>query len=249
MSIQLASDNSPQPQIRDELDGFNAADDDFTEGYVAGFMGRAEHRAVLGTPSYRRGHAYGVQQATAARRQRVALERAEQHPRLDFWRALIVGALVGLLLGVLITPAKADTLADWQQLNEMCQGGAGTVAGKACAQRQITTTRLRAEGWYQGDHGVWVSPQHVATFYRIMRSYDAKARANTGMLDTVMTGMMTELRRSVPDEAIFALWNGSAGELLARTPYAAAMLMHGLSYLERTLSGRNDPRFVMVLRP
>ena len=82
-----------------------------------------------------------------------------------------------------------------------------------------------------------------------MRSYDAIARENTGMLDKVMEGMLTDLYRALPPEAIFALWNGRAGQLLATTPYAAAGLMYGLPYLERALSGKNDPRFRMVLRP
>lgn len=219
---------------------------DFEDGFAAGYHAKADHRAVLGSPAYRLGHAEGVQAATE-RRLRAAV-RPGRYWR-DFWSSILIGILIGLGLGVFITPAKADALADWQQLNEVCQGGRAARADRACAQREPVASKLRASGWYQGGHGVWVSPEHVAAFYRVVRSYDATARANPGMLDKVMTGMMTDLRRAVPDEAIFALWNGSAGDLLAHTPYAAAMLMHGLPYLERTLSGKNDPRFVMVLKP
>lgn len=220
---------------------------DFSDGFAAGYHARSEYRAALGSPAYRVGYAEGV--ARAAERRAATGDDADWpgHP----WRAVVwalVAIVVGLLLGAVAT-ARADTLDDWQRLNEVCQGASGKVSDQACTQRQKSGTRLRAEGWYQGAHGVWVSPEHVAAFYRIVRHYDAAARANVGMLDKVMEGMMTDLRRAVPPEAIFALWNGSAGELLAHTPYAAALLMHGLPYLERTLSGRNDPRFVMLLRP
>lgn len=233
MTVQLVSDNSSPPDLVD-----------FADGFRAGYNAKSEHRAVLGSPAYRLGHAEGVH-AAAGRR-----ARAARCDRRQNWLKAILMAAAAVLLGLGLGAAvRADTLADWRQLNELCQGGSGATAGKACAQRQKAVTRLRAEGWYQGAHGVWVSPAQVATFYRIVRHYDAAARANVGMLDKVMEGMMTELRAAVPPEAIFALWNGSAGELLATTPYAAALLMHGLPYLERTLSGRNDPRFVMVLRP
>lgn len=228
----------------DELD---PQDDDFQMGYAAGYKARAEHRAVLGSPAYRAGHAYGVQQANADRAARAKF-KPETSGRL--WRSVLVGLVLGLLLGwALVKSARADTLADWQQLNELCQGGSGATADKACAARKPTVAKLRAEGWFQGNHGVWVSPAHVATFVRTVRHYDAVARENPGMLDTVMQGMMEDLRRQLPPEAIFALWNGWAGDLLAHTPYAAGMLMYGLPYLERMLSGRNDPRFRMVLKP
>lgn len=221
--------------------------DDFQSGYEAGYNARAEGRVVLGSPAYRQGHAEGVRQRMSLRAQ--FAEACTPRPN-SFWRAIIVGLVLGLLLGWgLVRSARADTLADWNQLNEVCQGGSGTASDRACAQRGQFVKRLRAEGWYQGAHGVWVSPENVATFTRIVRSYDALARENPGMLDSVMTGLMTDLRREVPAEAIFALWNGRAGELLAHQPYAASMLMYGLPYLERMLSGKNDPRFVMVLRP
>jgi len=224
-----------------------AHEDDFQAGYAAGYNGLSEQRAVFHTPAWRQGHAYGVQQA-AARRQRAA-ERILR-TRRSFWRYVVIGAALGLLLGLgLVRCAAADTLANWQALNELCQGGSGAASDKACTLRQRGAVQLQREGWYQGAHGVWVSPENVATFYRIVRSYDATARANTAMLDSVMQAMMHDLRRALPPEAIFALWNGRAGDLLANTPYAASMLMYGLPYLERMLSGKNDPRFVMVLRP
>lgn len=227
-------------------------DDDFQMGYEAGYNARAERRTVLGSPAYREGYACGVKQSAARRALSAqSLQRtAVRSMRRRFVRALCLGVLIGLLFGwVLVQSAKADTLADWQQLNELCQGGSSATADKACAQRGAMVKKLRAEGWFQGNHGVWVSPQHVAAFTRVMRFYDAQARANPGVLDSIATGMMTDLRRQVPDAAIFALWNGGAGTILAHTPYAASMLMFGLPYLERTLSGRNDPRFQMVLRP
>lgn len=241
-------------QPYETLDDYEArADDDFQMGYEAGYNARAEIRAVLGSPAYRQGHAFGVHQRTVARAANLhamAGRAIGTGRRWLFARAVLVGLMLGLLLGWgLVKSARADTLADWQRLNEACQGGAGAMADKACTQRQRTNSQLRREGWFQGEHGVWVSPENVATFTRIVRSYDAAARANPGMLDKVMEGMMTDLRRALPPEAIFALWNGQAGQLLAPTPYAAALLMYGLPYLERTLSGRNDPRFRMVLRP
>lgn len=221
-------------------------DDDFQEGYEAGYNARAERRTALGTPAYRMGYACGVQAAVQRR-----FDSAKcKNGRRRLWDAILVGLMLGLLFGWgLVGLAKADTLADWRLLNEVCQGGSGAVADKACAARNPTAAKLRAEGWFQGNHGVWVSPAHVAAFNRVVREYDAVARANTAMLDTVMQGMMVDLRAVVPDEAIFALWNGRAGDLLAHTPYAAGMLMYGLPYLERTLSGRNDPRFHMVRMP
>jgi hypothetical protein len=224
-------------------------DADFHEGFEAGYRAYASQRAVLGTPAYRQGHAYGVQQAAAERRDRAALDDRPT-PRARLVRGLVFGIIFGLILGwALVRSARADTLSDWQQLNEVCQGGTGALSDKACAQRSRTTAQLRREGWFEGAHGVWVSPEHVATFTRIVRSYDAEARERTGMLDALMRGMMEDLRRALPPEAIFALWNGRAGQLLATTPYAASGLMFGLPYLERTLSGKRDPRFVMVLRP
>lgn len=221
---------------------------DFSDGFAAGSKAQAEYRTVLGTLAYRLGYAEGVQYTMKRRRQRAAKERRFNWS--DFCDALLVGALVGLLFGwIFVSSARADTLADWQRLNEVCQGGRGAMSDKACTQRSRTTTQLRHEGWLEGAHGVWVSPENVAIFTRIVRSYDAIARENTGMLDKVMEGMLTDLYRTLPPEAIFALWNGRAGQLLATMPYAAAGLMYGLPYLERTLSGKNDPRFVMVLRP
>lgn len=218
--------------------------DEFTDGYIDGVNGRAETRGVFRTQSYRNGYAYGVQQAVARRAERANVAR----PRA-FWRYVVIGAVLGLLLGLgLVKVAAADTLQDWQALNEVCQGGAGATSDKACTQRQRFGAQLQREGWYQGAHGVWVSPENVATFNRIVRSYDALARENTGMLDSVMQAMMTDLRRQLPAEAIFALWNGRAGDLLAHTPYAASMLMYGLPYLERMLSGKNDPRYRMAVR-
>ncbi|NGX96356.1 hypothetical protein [uncultured Bradyrhizobium sp.] len=244
MTVELVP--GPGPAAEDHHVRQRAADD-FQEGYEAGYNARAEHRTVLGSPAYRQGHAYGVEQRASERRA-AAYRVASGAGRL--WRGVIIGLVLGLLLGWgLVGVAKADTLADWQQLNELCQGGSGATSDKACAQRSRTTAQLRREGWFEGAHGVWVSPEHVATFNRIMRSYDAIARENTGMLDKVMEGMMTDLRRALPPEAIFALWNGGAGTILTHTPYAASMLMYGLPYLERMLSGKNDPRFVMVLRP
>lgn len=219
---------------------------DYADGFEAGYRAESAHRAVLGSPAYRLGHAEGVRQA-AERRQRAA---APVRRNTRFLRFVLIGLVLGLLLGWgFVKSAKADTLADWRTLNEVCQGGTGATSDKACTARQGVGAQLRREGWFQGEHGVWVSPEHVATFVRIVRSYDAAARENTGMLDKVMEGMMADLRRALPPEAIFALWNGRTGELLAHTPYAASMLMYGLPYLERTLSGRNDPRFRMVLRP
>ena len=222
---------------------------DFADGFEAGYTANSEHRVVLGSPAYRLGHAEGVWQAAAARAVRATIERRARGDA-RFLRFVFIGLVLGLLLGWgLVKSARAATLADWRQLNEVCQGGIGAMSDKACTTRQGVGAQLRREGWFQGEHGVWVSPEHVATFYRVVRSYDAAARENTGMLDKVMEGMMTDLRRALPPEAIFALWNARAGQLLATTPYAASMLMYGLPYLERTLSGRNDPRFRMVLRP
>lgn len=246
MTAKLVVDNPPELHA-----AADKRDADFHEGFEAGYRACASQRAVLGTPAYRQGHACGVQQAAAERRDRAALDA--HRDRQKSWRfsnAIIIGIIFGLILGwALVRSARADTLSDWQQLNEVCQGGTGALSDKACAQRSRTTAQLRREGWFEGAHGVWVSPEHVATFTRIVRSYDAIARENTGMLDKVMEGMMTDLRRALPPEAIFALWNGRTGQLLATTPYAASGLMFGLPYLERTLSGRRDPRFVMVLRP
>ena len=226
-----------------------AHEDDFQAGYAAGYNGLSEQRAVFHTPAWRQGHAYGVQQAVAHRALRAAVVQRTRSVRA-FWRYVVIGAALGLLLGLgLVKCAAADTLANWQTLNELCQGGSGAASDKACTLRQRSAVQLQREGWYQGAHGVWVSPENVATFNRIVRNYDATARANTGMLDTVMQAMMHDLRRALPPEAIFALWNGRAGDLLANTPYAASMLMYGLPYLERMLSGKNDPRFVMMLRP
>lgn len=219
-------------------------EDDFQAGYTVGYRGHADTRSVFGTLAYRQGYAYGVQQAVAER-----AERARTAQPRAFWRYVVLGAVLGLLLGFgLVKCAAADTLQDWQALNEVCQGGAGATSDKACTQRQRFGAQLQREGWYQGAHGVWVSPENVATFNRIVRSYDALARENTGMLDSVMQAMMTDLRRQLPAEAIFALWNGRAGDLLAHTPYAASMLMYGLPYLERMLSGKNDPRYRMAVR-
>lgn len=225
-----------------------AHEDDFQAGYTAGYNGHSEQRSVFHTPAWRQGHAYGVQQAVAHRALRVTAERILRTHRA-FWRYVVIGAVLGLLLGLgLVKCAVADTLQDWQVLNELCRGGAGAASDKACTQRQRFGTQLQREGWYQGAHGVWVSPENVATFNRIVRQYDATARDNTGMLDSVMQAMMTELRTKVPAEAIFALWNGRAGDLLAHTPYAASMLMYGLPYLERMLSGKNDPRYRLAVR-
>lgn len=225
-----------------------AHEDDFQAGYAAGYNGYSEQRSVFHTPAWRQGHAYGVQQAVAHRALRAAAVQRTRSVRA-FWRYVVIGAVLGLLLGLgLVKCAAADTLQDWQALNELCQGGSGAASDKACTQRQRNAAQLVREGWYQGAHGVWVSPENVATFNRIVRSYDATARANTAMLDTVMQAMMDELRRKVPAEAIFALWNGRAGDLLTHTPYAASMLMYGLPYLERMLSGKNDPRYRMMVR-
>lgn len=222
-------------------------DDDFQEGYEAGYNARAERRTALGTPAYRLGYACGVQQRASLRR---LCNRAETARHRRTLRGILIGIVLGLLLGwVLVKSARADTLADWRVLNEVCQGGSGAVSDKACAARNPTAAKLRADGWFQGNHGVWVSPAHVTAFIRTVRSYDAMARENPGMLDKVMEGMMTDLLRQLPPEALFALWNGNAGNLLAHTPYAAGMLMYGLPHLERMLSGRNDPRFRMVLKP
>jgi hypothetical protein len=246
MSAKLVSDNTQH----------YPHDDDFQEGYEAGYNARADRRVALGTPAYRQGHAYGVQQRMGERRAKLGMSpveaaRAERRFQWhNFLRWLVVGTLIGLLLGWgLVKTASADTLDDWRMLNEVCQGGSGAASDKACTQRSRSAAQLRREGWFEGAHGVWVSPEHVVTFVRITRSYDAIARENTGMLDKVMEGMMTELRRALPPEAIFALWNARAGQILASTPYAASGLMYGLPYLERMLSGRNDPRFVMALRP
>lgn len=236
------------PQHYDEIE---QADDDFQEGYEAGYNARAERRTALGTPAYRMGYACGVQ--AAVQRRFDAAHLASHQERRKSWRfsnAILIGIVLGLLLGWgLVKSARADTLADWRLLNEVCQGGSGAASDKACAARNPTAAKLRAEGWFQGNHGVWVSPAHVAAFVRTVRAYDAAARENPGMLDKVMEGMMTDLLRQLPPEALFALWNGGAGNVLAHTPYAAAMLMYGLPPLERTLSGRNDPRFRMVLKP
>lgn len=235
--------------VAQHYDEIEQADDDFQEGYEAGYNARAERRTALGTPAYRMGYACGVQ-AAVQRRFDAALVTPEAARHRRTLRAILIGLVLGLLLGwALVKSARADTLADWRVLNEVCQGGSGAVSDKACAARNPTAAKLRAEGWFQGNHGVWVSPAHVAAFNRVVREYDAVARANTAMLDAVMQGMMVDLRAVVPDEAIFALWNGRAGDLLAHTPYAASLLMYGLPYLERTLSGRNDPRFVMVRMP
>lgn len=238
MTVKLVTDNTPDLV-------------DFEDGFAAGYHAKADHRAVLGSPAYRLGHAEGVQRAVERRQRAERPGWSVAKVVLSILASAAVTTLVAIALVVLMLApsARADTMSDWQQLNEVCQGGRAARADRACAQREPVASKLRASGWYQGGHGVWVSPEHVAAFYRVVRSYDATARANPGMLDKVMTGMMTDLRRVVPDEAIFALWNGSAGDLLAHTPYAAAMLMHGLPYLERQLSGRNDPRFVMVLKP
>ena len=233
------------PQHYDEI---SQTDDDFQEGYEAGYNARAERRTALGTPAYRMGYACGVQAAVQRRSDAAPADPAATSRRL--WRSVLIGIVLGLLLGwVLVKSVRADTLADWRLLNEVCQGGSGAVADKACGARNPTAAKLRAEGWFQGNHGVWVSPAHVAAFVRTVRWYDAAARENPGMLDKVMEGMMTDLLRQLPPEALFALWNGGAGNVLAHTPYAAGMLMYGLPQLERTLSGRNDPRFRMVLKP
>lgn len=235
--------------IAQHYDEIEQADDDFQEGYEAGYNARAARRTALGTPAYRMGYACGVQ-AAVQRRFDAALVTPEAARHRRTLRAILIGLILGLLLGwALVKSARADTLADWKLLNEVCQGGSGAASDKACAARNPTAAKLRAEGWFQGNHGVWVSPAHVTAFVRTVRAYDAAARENPGMLDKVMEGMMTDLVRQLPPEALFALWNGGAGNVLAHTPYAAAMLMYGLPPLERTLSGRNDPRFRMVLKP
>lgn len=235
MTTKLGLDTSP---------GFQA-------GFDAGYNAQAEKRAVFGSPAYRQGFLYGVSQRAYERS--VQAESKRRAERARSWRLLkgaIIGALIGLFLGwVLVKSAGAGTLDDWQRLNEMCQGGSGAVSDKACAQRQRTGAQLAREGWYQGEHGVWVSPEHAATFTRIVRSYDAMGRSNRGMLDKVMEGMLVDLRRTLPDETLFALWNGQAEQLRATAPYAASMLSYGMPYLERTLSGRHDPRFTLALRP
>lgn len=226
---------------------------DFLDGFDAGRYADAPHRTVFGSPAYRKGHAYGVQSAVERRQQAVedggGAERSRQ--RGHMWRAVIRGMIIGALLGLLLAIAGkvlAAPLDDWRALNEECQGGSGLRSDKACTQRAKETAKLTAAGWYQGAHGVWVSPEHVAAFFQVLRFYDAQGRANPGELHTITMAVIDELRRRVPDEAIFALWNDRAGELMTHLPYAASMLRYGLEYLERTLSGRNDPRFRLTSR-
>lgn len=258
MTAKFIIDNTdPSEAFRVAVDANIAAQQaarraQWQRGYAAGRAAQADTRNGFESPAYQRGYAVGASNAVRARE--FQADNAAARMRRAWWRRFLRAILVGFAIGCLlilglVKCAKADTLADWNLLNEVCQGGSGTASDRACAQRGQFVKRLRAEGWYRGAHGVWVSPQNVATFTRIVRSYDVLARENLGMLDSVMTGLMTDLRREVPPEAIFALWNGRAGELLANQPYAASMLMYGLPYLERTLSGKNDPRFVMVLRP
>lgn len=139
---------------------------------------------------------------------------------------------------------KPDVIAKWDQLNDNCRG-AQILPDKnpTCKERDAISRRLVKQGWLQCRHENWVSPDHLAAFVLTVQRYNDQAAANLYAIDSIMPAMGIELRRKVPDDKLFCIWNEARPIIQARAPFGATMLVPVMQQLERIHSGSHDPRY------
>lgn len=168
------------------------------------------------------------------------------------WTAIVcfvmgfAAAVVVLLM--LTADAQAQTVPSWEKLNESCQGAPLTKVGKQnpdCAARNKVAARLVDEGWMQGRHGVWVSPEQQNYAGRIIAKYDGQLAMNAGAFDSIMPAMLVDLRAKLSDAQIFAIWNERRNDIHANAPYGAVMLEELLAKLTMHYARKGDPRLAL----
>lgn len=168
------------------------------------------------------------------------------------WTAIVcfvMGFAAAVVMLLMLTEeVHAQTVPAWEKLNESCQGAPVLKAGKQnpdCAARNKVAARLVDEGWMQGRHGVWVSPEQQNYAGRIIAKYDGQLAMNAGAFDSIMPAMLVDLRAKLSDAQIFAIWNERQNDIHANAPYGAVMLEELLAKLTMHYARKGDPRLAL----
>lgn len=171
--------------------------------------------------------------------------------RIDYYllRTLsYIGAVAIAVLALLFVSsvAQAQTVAQWEALNDACRGAQiQPEKNPSCRKRDNVALALIKQGWLPANHDVWVSPDQQTWFAQVLRRYDEQTRENLYAADSLTPAMLIDLRRKLPDAQIFAIWNEHRPAIQAYAPFGAAVMTSMMQKLAMTYARKNDPRYFL----
>lgn len=162
---------------------------------------------------------------------------------------LTLSTIIALMLALAFTPAFGQSIPQWEQLNDRCQGEpilrSNGQDNPACKARDKLRDNLIRKGWLPVNHGVWLSPEQQTWFSIVLRDFDRQAAANPAQSFDMMPAMLLELRRKFTDAQIFAIWNEQRPAIQAYAPYGAAIMTSLMKRLAMTYYRLHDPRYTL----
>jgi hypothetical protein len=172
------------------------------------------------------------------------------------YRRALIRAIVSTLAfaAVVITvllmsaPADAQTVPQWEHLNQKCQGGSASAAtDAACAERQRVASALQKRGYVQGAHDVWYSS---AQRYEFVNALTAAALENSmgytpASVKASLVAAYKRARASMDDAQMIAIWNDVGAQIAQYQPTAAEFGHTIVMTLQSVYAPQNDPRYTV----
>lgn len=160
-----------------------------------------------------------------------------------------IGFLLALFLVAVVHDANAQVLA-WDRANDACRGEpllrSNGKDNPACRERDALSRALQRQGYLRANHDVWLSPEQQNWFAQVLRTYDGQTRENLYAAESIMPMMLTELRRKLTDDQIFAIWNEQRPAIQAYAPFGSALMTTLMRKLEMTYARTHDPRYTVT---
>ena len=154
--------------------------------------------------------------------------------------------LATLALMFVSSVAQAQTVPQWEHLNDACRG-AQILPEKNpdCRKRDNIARALIKQGWLPANHEVWISPAQQQWFAQVLRQYDDQARENLYAADSLMPALLVSLRMKLQDDQIFAIWNEHRPAIQVYAPFGAALMTSMMQKLALIYARSNDPRYFL----
>jgi hypothetical protein len=171
--------------------------------------------------------------------------------RRAFIRAVLsTVAFAGCMIALLVTsaPADAQTVAQWQTLNEKCRGAQiDPDANPACKERQSVQTALAKKGWILANHEVWYTATQRAEFVNSIL-YAAQSQS-MGYTSASLKGALLDAYRraakTMTDAQMIAIWNDTASQVEQQVPVAAVFGRQIALTLQSVHESEHDPRYTV----
>lgn len=167
-------------------------------------------------------------------------------------RAVVVFGLILGLAPLSIRAAEQPTpdvaVLEWAATNANCRGSQLDVeSSPQCKRRDELTVALRKKGYQLTNHDVWVSPDQKRYFDAVVLKAGMQAGANPGFGESIMEGMLPELRAKMKDEQIFAIWNDSSNRvaLQRQSPYGYPLMSNLMQKLAQYYSKSRNPALTL----